>query len=932
MPIALLLLVLIPFSLRAAAFERLEIVYAGDASIGVDLGIMGLFEDFLSLEQDVALEAVTPHEFFFNGNLIRRGPSREAEDPCFATLPTQLIETNDAFMGFVDDPAATERLFAYLQRQYNHTHYLTYLDRRSVIAAEPGEGEMLPAMGSLVEPAVATTPVLQKSIAYSYRLRGAQRRCFVLLGKPHGGFSRMIPTLKYLKGQHDQTIVLNNGFGLPSEKYLAERVLSAYRGLVDYLTPTEDSLYRYSDTIEAYGEDPASGILAANVYKGDALAFKAYASRTIGDKRICVVGLTAPRIKREDFAYEIRDPFGSIEALAKELQDQCDFRIAISNMDAPDNARLMASFPWIDVLVADSSQEYPPYPAEIFSQPNPSHKINAPLRGKLNGSRNIGVISLRSNDGRAFTAQVHKRISLDLMGLYDRTQASLDEASFQDLVVGESDIILPDIQNVWTDQWSITRNDLYNLIASELFTSFNAEVVFLKTTPIDSYYIGPITARQLAKWLPNNDYIVTLFLTGSELKRLAQVLAKRNQRRDTFLALGINDDFLVDGNPLIESNQYKIAMTWVLYQDLVNEELIPAVGILQAFEEQQGPKGPTGQYVESEHASQISLYQFALSALTRKITPVADSSLQREFTFPESLEYLRKAYSKSLDYNRVVYTIDVKSVSLDAANTAIANNAGYDNTRNALVTANNQKVVGGRAEAYMQVDFQDFYLKAGTNTDVSRVKIRNPDGTSVENEQRDNLLLITEAFNKLLTTTWFNTAFTLGPFASFQYDSEVYRNKDSAGTGLLPREHIFRLISGVKLYDGDLIKNFSLGGIVDADYTLPTNENIEYGATSTLELSKIIPVPLTSLVYTLKLDSKYFLPSSKDTSDDLGIEFSASNRVLIPFFKAISLEPFVDIFYFRGKLASNDHFGHNVSAGVALTYAKTFKPQFEHLF
>jgi hypothetical protein len=90
--------------------------------------------------------------------------------------------------------------------------------------------------------------------------------------------------------------------------------------------------------------------------------------------------------------------------------------------------------------------------------------------------------------------------------------------------------------------------------------------------------------------------------------------------------------------------------------------------------------------------------------------------------------------------------------------------------------------------------------------------------------------------------------------------------------------------------------------------------------------------PRGVVVYHLRNDATYFLPSGRDTESDLALRYNMVHEVVIPLVDELSLSMAADFFFFKGKVDATRTPGASMLLRVGLTYDRLWKPRYQPLF
>ncbi|OGR01701.1 MAG: hypothetical protein A2284_14875 [Deltaproteobacteria bacterium RIFOXYA12_FULL_61_11] len=901
--------------------RQIDVLYFGGVDPNVDLRACELLERFLRTQPDLAVRKVTRH-------LIQAAGARLAggnDLALFGSAPRiTVLETGTAWYLVPGDASGdlATALHDTLRQWSSEREDVRLLGQDVLLPSDPvGEEPEVRGIGRLERGTFVPGEFWQPLVAYGYRLGSGERETtLVVVAKTFGGFSRLVPALRSLRAGSPFAVAVGTGAALPQNEAERAEALRGLSGLVEALVPSEHLLEQ---------APPATSVpfVAANILKGKTPLYPPLLVIERDEVRVCVIGLARvdhPE-RLQNLGLSVEPATISLASLEARATTECTLNVVVSELGDEEHRALVARYPWIDLLVGTRVADSPPYPREIFSQPSAEHRLNLSITGKITPGRSLGVVSFRFREAAIPSAILHTRHGLDTGVTAEAEFLDLDRR-LSTLFSTSGRILLPDVHHLWPEHLFLEPGQLASFLGVAMFERTPSEVVLLPVPEGGTLPPGGLSAEQLATYYPAEDKLVSVSIPGSELKRLYDYVQRGNQHRPRYFLGGQQSRTLVTGLPIADATYYHLLTSSALLAEL---RAAYDQFTLERPEDRFRREGE--RFVPDPEGDPVSLHEALTSSLAAEVPEETIQRLEEGSTLPADqavLQHLRDGLNGTADYDRVVYLVDVRNLRLDLADTSVERRESYANVRNAQVTANTQRAIGTLGEAYFLVDHAQASLKFGVLLDFSQVRLKETDGTTVENEQRDNGLLTGEGFYKWRTVEVFSTAYVLGPMLSLQYDTELRRNKATEGPALLPRERIGRLLTGLKLYDGALIKNFSAGLIMDLDYT-GDHDDLEYGVFSLLNLTRAFSLPRYNIQYDLTLDTRWFAPSDQDTDDDLGLELLLRNQFKIPLLGYLSLTPMVDLFVFRGKLPATEHLGHNLTFGVALSYSRIIKPQFE---
>jgi hypothetical protein len=192
--------------------------------------------------------------------------------------------------------------------------------------------------------------------------------------------------------------------------------------------------------------------------------------------------------------------------------------------------------------------------------------------------------------------------------------------------------------------------------------------------------------------------------------------------------------------------------------------------------------------------------------------------------------------------------------------------------------------------------------------EYGKTKLKPVDEPADTNETADQILLTSEYTHKL----WKAYNLDFGPMASVGYQTEFTENQDA------PTTKIARGKAGIKIFNGDIIKDLYLAGVYEYDLTYA-----EHVSKSALELGWRIEYDVREGVR-FSTDGYYrdYLSFSKYVGEDLTYDLKATARMDVNLTKTLTFGPYVS--YRVGKSRQADVTGSNFMIGLSLGYRDLF--------
>ena len=224
--------------------------------------------------------------------------------------------------------------------------------------------------------------------------------------------------------------------------------------------------------------------------------------------RIAVVGLTNeitghPRnVKYVDVA----DPIRTLEDLLPRIQNRADAIIVLANVSRADEQRIARAFPEIRLIIGSHEE------AELPSRVGQTTIVGAGKFGKY-----VGKLDLTFADGKLKGIE-SRLIPLEgadpdqsIVELLEPYQARLDQ--FLQTVLGHAsgDLL----------RSAARESHVGNLVADGVRAKTGTEIALINAAdPQMGISKGPITSRTLFEVLPSENTLVTMLLSGAQIKRV----------------------------------------------------------------------------------------------------------------------------------------------------------------------------------------------------------------------------------------------------------------------------------------------------------------------------------------------------------------------------------------------------------------------------
>jgi hypothetical protein len=263
---------------------------------------------------------------------------------------------------------------------------------------------------------------------------------------------------------------------------------------------------------------------------------------------------------------------------------------------------------------------------------------------------------------------------------------------------------------------------------------------------------------------------------------------------------------------------------------------------------------------------------------------------------------------------RKIWRINLRSLSLQAANVGVAAPAGYASVGESRLSAVDQTRIQGSGRLVSEYYSGKFRLDSGVSADYGKVVLRPEGQPRVTAESVDQIEVESELTYRLRSFNGALGPLVIGPFAAAAYDTEFSRADP------LPLRRVLRGKAGLKMFEGTNLQEFYAGLTTEQVYTYAPART-KYAAETGFRLAW--PVPGTAL--TLLADGNYrnFARSRFDTVYDLKDRLELNAKLRTRLYGDITINPYASYFLATGKKLSGR--ASNLTTGFSLEYSKLFK-------
>ena len=189
--------------------------------------------------------------------------------------------------------------------------------------------------------------------------------------------------------------------------------------------------------------------------------------------------------------------------------------------------------------------------------------------------------------------------------------------------------------------------------------------------------------------------------------------------------------------------------------------------------------------------------------------------------------------------------------------------------------------------------------------EYGKTKVRPHGSPNIENETADKILLSTDYARK----TWRYWDADVGPFVNLAYQTEFDPNEDA------PRTKIARGTTGIKMFDGPIIKNMYAALVGEYDFTYKHDKTTklayEVGLKATYPLRE-------GINFNLDTYFRDYFDYNKYNPRDFDYEWNTKADMMVDIYNGLAIGPYIQ--YFRAKDRGSRKYGSSTIIGVEGTF------------
>lgn len=427
--------------------------------------------------------------------------------------------------------------------------------------------------------------------------------------------------------------------------------------------------------------------------------------------------------------------------------------------------------------------------------------------------------------------------------------------------------------------------DFYSASVSLIRKHYKTELAALRVHGSASNILGDVPASIIKHWLGADEPLKTALVPGEFLKKLmAKKAPEANSGNWNSSQYMLNEQYAISGLDSSNSIAGLNIRKEEFYSITIPESALAAEPKAKDIKD-------TGDTVHS--------------AVIRSLTAVKENSQYRA-----DWEKAVQNEAANITAPRSLWRLNLSNLSLYVSNFgATGKGNGFGNVGESQLSTENQTTIRGSAALISEFYSGRFRLDLGVKADYGKIVF--PSHTS---ENVDSLLYEGETKYKWKNFNGRLGSLALGPFASAGWETEFTKND---GENL---KKILRGKGGLKLFEGNYVKEFYLGLTTEQNYTYSP-----YYTQFAAETGYKFEITIPKTAFTLSSDGSYrrFARSHNDTKADLLDRLEINSKLSASLYKDLTLDIFAKWLYATGKKIPG--FGNSLETGFSISYKKLFK-------
>lgn len=266
------------------------------------------------------------------------------------------------------------------------------------------------------------------------------------------------------------------------------------------------------------------------------------------------------------------------------------------------------------------------------------------------------------------------------------------------------------------------------------------------------------------------------------------------------------------------------------------------------------------------------------------------------------------AYASDDETNFTGLRANFRRVALEMSSTSVSNAEQYENSPNTQLSADSETLFKGIFDFILEYGQPEYQWNNSVFLEYGKTRLKKADGSTSSSESADKILLTSDYARKM----WKYEEADVGPFGSLGYQTEFTANNDA------PRNKTLRGKAGIKLFNGQYLKELYIAAVEELDMTYSKNDT-----KSAWEVGIRTEYPLRDGVkFQLESYFRDYLIYSRYVGTDFKYEFNLTSRMDIKIHKDLSIAPYISYFEARSREATST--GSNFMIGLSFAYADMF--------
>ena len=243
----------------------------------------------------------------------------------------------------------------------------------------------------------------------------------------------------------------------------------------------------------------------------------------------------------------------------------------------------------------------------------------------------------------------------------------------------------------------------------------------------------------------------------------------------------------------------------------------------------------------------------------------------------------------------------LKKAGIELSSTEVKNSEEYKDSPNSELSGDSETVTKGIFDFSLINQQEKYKWDNNLFMEYGKTKLKPKNGPDITNETADKILISTDYARKV----WRYWQADIGPFANLAYQTEFEPNDDA------PRTKIARATTGIKMFDGPIIKNMYIAGVGEYDFTYSDNKTTKFA----YEIGLLAEYPLREGV-NFNLDTYFrdYVAYSSYNPRDFEYEFSTKANMMVDIYNGLAIGPYIQ--YFRAQDRGSHSYGSSTIIGV----------------